>query len=214
MKKIISILLLLALATMLLASCDMLMGGADNGDGGKDAASVGYFTSGEKSYFVTPDGTVEISGGAAKVVASAPEGTPESKKFDAPDTFAATFTTTTSGSGVAITGVSGADVVMVPRTIDGKEVLDIRSGAFNGVKTVIIGNLRDDDLRINISDGAFDGVKNVYIATVPTQFTVSYNTPMLLNNNKDLIIKISADEYSNFKTDYAWGKYTDNLKKY
>lgn len=208
MKKIISILLLLALATMLLASCDMLTGGADNGDGDKDAGGVGYLTSGGKSYFVTPDGTVEISGGAAKVVASAPEGTPESKKFDAPDTFAATFTTEAFGSGVAITGVSGAEVVMVPRTIDGKAVLGIKAGAFDGVKAVIIGN---PDAAITVNDDAFRGVGNVYIATAADNLLVGKT---LLANSASIKISISADEFSNYKVHYNWSAHKDNLKKY
>lgn len=212
MKKITSLLLFIALTLSLgamLVSCDLISGGNDTGTN----EAYGYYTVDGKGYFVTADGAVEIDGGAAKEIDSAPEGTPESKKFEAPETFAATFTTETFGSGVAITGVSGAEVVMVPKTINGKAVLGIKAGAFDGVKAVIIGNLRNDEIRTGVEDGAFKGVGSVYIATSPTQLQIT-NTGTLLKDCGNLKINISADEISNFKTHYEWGKIKDSLQKY
>ena len=203
MKKIISLILLLTLA-MTLASCDLLMGGKKD-EGG---ASYGLITSGDKSYFVTPDGTVEISGGVAKVVASAPEGTVESKKFAAPETSTAIFETKAFGSGVTITGVAGADVVMIPKTIDGKAVLGIEAGALNGVKSVIIAT---PGAAITVKDGAFKGVTNVYIATVADNLLVGKT---LLNDAGGVNIFVSADELSNFKVHYNWSTFASNLKKF
>ena len=202
MKKIISLVLLLTLA-LTLASCDMLAGG--NSD---DAKSYGLITAGDKSYFVTPNGTVEISGGAAKAAATAPEGTPESKKFNAPDTTDTAFQTNAFGTGVAITGVSAADVVIIPKTIDGKAVLGIEAGALNGVKSVIIAT---PDAAITVSDGAFKGVTNVYIATAADNLLVGKT---LLNDTNGVNIFVSADELSNFKVHYNWGTHAASLKKF
>ena len=203
MKKIISLLLLLAL-TFTLASCDMLGGTTDNGG----TAATGYYTNGANGYFATAEGTIEIADGAAKVTATAPEGTPESKKFDAPATFDATFTTVAFGTGVAITGVSGAEVVIVPKTIDGKAVTGIKAGAFNGVKAVIIAT---PDVAITVEDGAFKGAEAVYIATVADNLLVGAG---LLTDSANVKVYISADEYSNFKVHYNWGKLADSLKKF
>ena len=203
MKKIISLILLLTLA-FTLASCDLLMGGKKD-EGG---ASYGLITSGDKSYFVTPDGTVEISGGVAKVAASAPEGAVESKKFAAPETSTAIFETKPFGSGVTITGVAGAAVVMIPKKIDGKAVLGIEAGALNGVKSVIIATPGSN---IEIADGAFVGVSNVYIATGADNLKVG---PSLLTNSDNVNIYISADEYSNYKVHYWWDDHASKLKKF
>ena len=203
MKKIISLILLLTLA-LTLASCDMLTGsGADNGD-----AAYGLITSGDKSYFVTPDGTVEISGGVAKAAASAPEGTVASKKFDAPTTMNATFETKAFGTGVSITKVSGASVVMIPKTIDGKDVLGIEAGALKGVKAVIFAN---PDKAITIVDGAFEGVSNVYIATAADNLLVGKS---LLTNASGVNVYVSADELSNYKVHYNWSAHASSLKKF
>ena len=203
MKKIISLILLLTLA-MTLASCDMLTGGGtDNG-----GAAYGLITSGDKSYFVTPDGTVEISGGVAKTAASAPEGTPASKKFDAPTTMNATFETKAFGTGVSITKVSGASVVMIPKTIDGKAVLGIEAGALKGVKAVIFAT---PDAAITIVDGAFEGVSNVYIATAADNLLVGKS---LLTNASGVNVYVSADELSNYKVHYNWSAHAASLKKF
>ena len=201
MKKIISLLLLLAL-TFTLASCDMLGGGKD------DTTAYGLIASGDKSYFVTPNGTIEISGGAAKVAASAPEGTPVSKKFDAPNTADIAFTTEATDTGVKITGVSGADVVIIPNTIGSKKVTGVAAGALNGVKSVIFAT---PAAAMNIDNGALKGVTNVYIASTPDLLGVGAK---LLENTSGVNIYISADELSNFKVHYNWGTHASNLKKF
>lgn len=203
MKKIFSLILLLTLA-LTLASCDMLGGGKD------DTTAYGLIASGDKSYFVTPNGTIEISGGAAKVAASAPEGTPVSKKFDAPNTADIAFTTEANktGTGVNITGVSGADVVIIPNTIGGKKVTGVAPGALNGVKSVIFAT---PAAAMNIEDGALKGVTNVYIASTPDLLGVG---PKLLENASGVNIYICADELSNFKVHYNWGTHASNLKKF
>ena len=201
MKKIISLILLLTLA-LTLASCDMLGGGKD------DTTAYGLIASGDKSYFVTPNGTIEISGGVAKVAASAPEGTPVSKKFDAPNTADIAFTTETTDTGVKITGVSGADVVIIPNTIGGKKVTGVAAGALNGVKSVIFAT---PAAAMNIEDGALKGVTNVYIASTPDLLSVGAN---LLENTSGVNIYISADEFSNFKVHYYWTPHASNLKKF
>lgn len=206
MKKIISLILLLMLA-MSFASCDMLTGGGNN----DDSASYGLITSGDKSYFVTPDGTVEISGGVAKKAATTPEGTVASKVFDAPNTTDAVFETKAFSTGVSITAVAGADVLMIPKNIDGKAVLGIEAGALKGVKSVIFGNPADTDKGITLADGALDGVTNVYIATVPGNVRVGKN---LLKNATGVNVFISADQLSNFKTHYEWGEHSSKLKKF
>ena len=206
MKKITSLLLLIALTFTLgtmLASCDMLSGG-NNGD-----TASGYFTKDGKGYFVIPDGVIEIDGGAAKAITTAPEGTPESKKFNAPDTFNAVFETEVSGSGVAITGVSGAGIVIVPKTIDGKTVTGVKNGAFDGVKAVIFAT---PDTPIQLDNGAFKGVGNVYIATTGDNLLVAQQN--FLTDSANVKINVTADEISNLKTHYNWMAYADSLKKF
>lgn len=208
MKRITSLLLLIALTLTLgtmLASCDMITGG-DNNSGDE---SYGYFVKDGKGYFVIPDGVIEINAGAAKVISAAPEGTPESKKFNAPDTFDAEFETEASGSGVAITGVSGSNIVMVPKTIDGKTVTSVKNGAFDGVKAVIFAT---PDSAIQLDNGAFKGVGNVYIATTGDNLLVAQQN--FLTDSANVKINVTADEISNLKSHYNWMAYADSLKKF
>ena len=211
MKKIISLLILVATLTALLTSlvsCELLgMGSTNNGENG-NAVACGLVSANGKTYFVTAEGTVEIDGNAAKAVATAPEGEASSKKFIAPDTFAATFTYEAFGSGITITGVSGADVVMVPKTIDGKTVLGINESAFNGVKAVIIPDLCAS---ITVNNGAFKGAGKVYIATAPDSLLVGKD---LLTGTTGVSIFISVDEYANFKEHYNWKNHKDSLQKF
>ena len=100
-----------------------------------------------------------------------------------------------------------AGVVIIPKTIDGKNVLAISS--LSGAKSVVIADLGTS---ININNGAFAGVSNVFIAADANKLSVAQSG--LLDGASSVKIYISADELTNFKSHYNWGAYADSLTKF
>ena len=210
MKKIISIMLTVALILTLalsVTSCDLLGGNTDGGqtNDGKEETKLGVLTKDGKTYFKTNDGCIVITDGAA-TAANAPEGAYESKVFDAPATTSVEFNYTESAGKITITGLKAdADLVIIPETIGGKPVAVIES--LKGAKAVIFANT---DSAITVNNGALEGVSTVYLATAPDLLLVG---SALLDNNTTVKLYATADQYANFKTHYNWGAFADKISK-
>lgn len=199
MKKVLSSLLILACVFAVLTAC--------NGGG----ASAGLIEDGEKLYFVTAGGAVVIENGKASP-ASAPSGTPASKTFDAPDTTEDYFVYKEVAGKINITGLTdkgkAQSVIILPKTVNGKEVAMVSVGAFEGLDSLIIAAPKSS---VVISDNAFRGVKNVYLAAKPDALGVGAN---LFSDTSDVKVYVCADEYDNYKTHYNWGAHSGKLTKY
>jgi hypothetical protein len=204
MKRIISLILALASVLslgMLLVSCDM---GAGN-----EGSKYGIVTDGAKTYFVADGGAVVIEGGKASA-ATAPAGTPESKKLTAPDTADEWFTYEEVSGKINITGLTDAGkaaaAVIIPKTIGGKQIASVSS--LSGAKNVIIADL---GYSFNLNNGALAGVTNVFLVSVADNVLVAKN---LLDGTTGVKLYVSADEISNYKSHYNWSNFADKLNKF
>ena len=201
MKKIISILLLLA-AVFSLAACN-----------NEPEASYGVVEADGKVYFVADGGAIVIDGGKATAAdASAVSGTPASKKLAAPDTTEDYFVYSEINGKINITGLTDSgkaqSVIVLPEKIGGKAVAMVSAGAFDGLKSLVIA---ETDAAITLADNALKGVTNVYLATKPDLVGVGEN---LLSDSNGVNLYVCADEFSNFKSHYNWGNHSAKLNKF
>ena len=205
MKKIISLILTVAmLATLgtLLASC-----------GKEKDAAVGLYTDGDKTYFIAEGGAILINGDTASVT-TAPEATEtKSEKFSAPAKLDKDyFTYETKNGGKYITGLSSdgksASVLIVPSDVAG-----IEKGALSGgsLKSIVIATRAEG--KLNLANGAFEGTTDlkVYLACTTDGVNAGAN---LFDGATGTKLLISADEYTNFKSHYLFGTFSDNIAKY
>ena len=204
MKKILSLILIVASLLTVLVSCDL-------GGGGGNAAKYGLVTEGGKQYFIAEGGAILLDGTAASSVAAPTvTATLESKKFTAPETSEAHFTYELVSGKVNITGLTdagkSAGVVIIPKTIDGKTIASISS--LEGAKSVVFADLGNG---INLNSGCFKGVSNVFICCVADNLLVAQSG---LLEGSSANVYVSADEISNFKSHYNWSAYADSLKKF
>ena len=99
-------------------------------------------------------------------------------------------------------------VIILPKTVNGKEVAMISAGAFDGLNSLIIATPKSS---VVISDNAFRGVANVYLAAEPDVLGVGSN---LFSDTENVNVFVCADEYDNYKTHYSWGAHSAKLSKY
>ena len=204
MKKIISLMLILATAfalTAMLTSCN----------GQSEDAAYGVVEADGKTYFVADGGALVIENGVASATSDV-SGTPESKKFNAHETTGDYFTYTEVQGKINITGLTetgkAQSVIVLPEKIDGKAVVMVSAGAFDGLQNLVIATM---SASVTIADGGFKGVKNVFVATTADLVSVSAN---LLTDSNGTTVYISADEFSNFKSHYNWGNLASYLNKF
>ena len=205
MKEISSLILavsMLAAFAVTLASC-----GKDGG------VSAGIYEDGGKTYFVVEGGAIVIDGDTAAPTA-APElsGDPKSEKLSAPAKLDKEyFTYETKNGGKYITGLTddgkSASVLAVPGDVAG-----IAKGAFSGgsLKSLVIASRASG--AVNLDNGAFEGTSglSVYIACTTDGVTAG---KQLLDGASGIKLIITADEYSNFKSHYLFGTFSDNMSK-
>ena len=199
MKKLISSILIIACVFALLTACN------------EAKPSVGLIEDGEKLYFTAAGGTVVIENGKASPTSDA-EGSFVSKKFTAPDTADDYFVYKEVAGKINITGLTetgkAQSVIILPKTVNGKEVAMISAGAFDGLNSLIIATPKSS---VVISDNAFRGVANVYLAAEPDVLGVGAN---LFSDTENVNVFVCADEYDNYKTHYSWGAHSAKLSKY
>ena len=199
MKKILSTILVLAGILTALASCNT------------QAASAGIIEDGSKLYFVADGGAVVIENGKASAAGSV-DGTPVSQSFDAPQSTDDYFVYTEVNGKINVTGLTDAgkaqSVIILPKTVNGKDVIMISAGAFEGLNSLVIANPKSS---LVIADNAFRGVKNVYLAADPNKVEVGEN---LFSDTDGVKVFVCADKYSSYKSHYSWGAHSSKLTKY
>ena len=202
MKRIISLILVLVMM-LAFASC-----GKDSGSSSSD----GIYTDGGKTYFVTAGGTVVIENGAASLTDSEATGDAKCEKLAAPATLDKEyFTYTTKNGGKYITGLTAdgksAGVLIVPDDVAGIEKDALKDGS---LKAFIIAARSSGAL--NVANGAFNGTSglSVYIACTTEQVSAGNN---MLDGANGIKLVITADEYTNFKSHYLFGTFSDSMSK-
>ena len=200
MKKILSLILILACAFAVLTACN-----------NSSAPAAGVIEDGSKLYFVADGGAVLIENGKA-TPADAVDGTPSPKTFNAPDTTEDYFVYSEINGKINITGLTDKGkaqaVIVVPRTVNGKDVVMISAGAFEGLNSLVIATPKSS---LVIADNALRGVKNVYLAADPNTVEVGEN---LFSDTADTKVFVCGDMYSSYKSHYSWGTHSAKLSKY
>ena len=200
MKKIISLVLILVML-LAFASC------------GKDSGSAeGIYTDGSKTYFVTAGGTVVIENGTASVTAAEVSTDAKSEKLASPTALDKEyFTYTTKNGGKYVTGLTAdgkaASVLIVPDDVAGIEKGALKDGS---LKAIIIASRASGAL--NVANGAFDGTSGLCVYLACTTEQVSAGDGMLTGASGIKLV-ISADEYTNFKSHYLFGTFSDSMSK-
>ena len=201
MKRIISLVLVLVML-LALASCGKMAGNAE-----------GIYTDGGKTYFIANGGAILIDGGKATVT-TAPEtsGDLKSEKLTAPTSLDKEyFTYTTKNGGKYISGLTddgkAAGVLIIPADAAGIEKGALKGGS---LKSIIIASRASGAL--NVANGAFDGTSglSVYIACTTDQVTSGDG---MLDGATGIKLVITADEYTNFKSHYLYGKFSESMSK-
>jgi hypothetical protein len=200
MKRIISLVLILVML-LAFASC------------GKDSGTAeGIYTDGSKTYFVTVGGTIAIENGTASIVAAEVGTDAKSEKLAAPTSLDKEyFTYTTKNGGKYVSGLTddgkAASVLIVPDDVAGIEKGVLAGGS---LKAIIIAARKSGTL--NVANSAFEGTTNlsVYIACTTEQVTAGDG---MLTGASGIKLVISADEYTNFKSHYLFGTFSDNMSK-
>lgn len=198
MKKIISLVLLLACTLSLvftLAACN-----------GGDAAKYGLIEADGKTYFLADGAALVIENGtAAATDASAVTGELASKVFNAPASTGDFFTYTEINGKINITGLTdegkAQSVIILPEKINGKSIALISANAFTGLDNLVIAK---HSASMSISKNAFSGVKNLFLATDPNLLEVGDG---LFEGDSAVKVYVSQDMLSTFKEHYNWKKY-------
>ena len=214
MKRIISVLLLIALCTLAFVSC-----------GPEEVETrVGYFTSGDNGYFFTPAGVLKVTANGATATTYTYENgtyTVDGTAIADADLVAASFTapaesdsfTYTERSGKKyISGLTDAGkaqaILFAPANCAGIEEGALAEGT---AKVFIIGSMTS----FNVGNGAFKGTNglSVYIDGANTTTAITCGKDML-KDTTGVTLYVGAAAYGNFKDDYTWGVFSSNIKKY